>query len=156
MSDQIHVIASNRKARYEYNIEDTLEAGVVLTGTEIKAVRAGRVSLQEAFVADLGGEWWVQNMHIGAYDFGHQDNHEPIRPRKLLLHANEIMRWSEKVRQRGYTIVPLRLYIKRGRAKIEIALARGKKQRDKREVIAKRDALRNVDRALSDHKKGHR
>jgi SsrA-binding protein len=150
----VRTIATNRKARHEYFVEDTLEAGIVLTGTEIKSIRLGRVSLQEAYISSAEGEFWVLNMHIATYEQAHRDNHEPLRPRKLLLHDYEIGKWTEKAQQRGYTIIPLRLYLKRGRAKLEIALAKGKKLYDKREAIARRDAARNVDRVLSDHRRG--
>jgi SsrA-binding protein len=147
-------IATNRKARHEYFIEDTLEAGIVLTGTEIKSIRAGHVSLQESHIEPADGELWVLNMHIATYEQAHRDNHDPLRRRKLLLHSSEIDKWMDRAQQRGYTIIPLRLYLKRGRAKVEIALAKGKKLYDKREVIARRDAARNVDRALSDQRRG--
>lgn len=154
--ESVKVVATNRKARHEYHIEDTLEVGLVLRGTEIKSIRAGRVSLQEAFVTHQEGEMWVLNMHISPYDPAHRQNHEPLRPRKLLMHRREIRRWSELAQQRGYTIVPLRLYLRRGRAKLEIALARGKKLYDKRETLARRDDQRRIERALSDHRRGRR
>lgn len=152
--ESVKTIVTNRKARHEYFIEDTLEAGLVLTGTEIKSIRAGRASLQEAYVAVQDGEMWILSMHIATYDPAHRQNHEPLRPRKLLLHGSEIARWHDRVQQRGYTIVPLRLYLKRGRAKVEIGLGKGKKLYDKREAMAKRDAQRRVDRDLSDHQRG--
>jgi len=151
---EFKTVATNRKARHEYFVEDTLEAGLVLTGTEIKSIRAGHVSLQEAFVEQTDGELWVQGMHVATYEQGHRDNHDPLRPRKLLLHDYEIAKWLDRSAQRGYTIIPLRIYLKRGRAKMEIALAKGKKLYDKRETIARRDAARSVDRALSDHRRG--
>jgi SsrA-binding protein len=146
----IKVIVTNRKARHEYHIEDTLEAGIILTGTEIKSIRAGRANLQEAYVIFKDGELWVINMHISTYDPGHSTNHEPLRPRKLLMHRREIDKWHDTARQRGYTMIPLRLYLKRGRAKMEIALAKGKKLYDKRETLAKRDAQRRIDRTLNE------
>ncbi len=152
--DSVKVISTNRKARFEYFIEDTLEAGIVLTGTEIKSIRAGHVSLQESYVAHEHDELWILGMHIAPYDPAHRENHEPLRARKLLLHDYEIRHWSERAQQRGYTIIPLRLYLRRGRAKLEIGLAKGKKLYDKRQAIAKRDAGRNIDRALSDHRRG--
>ena len=148
----VKVIATNRKARHEYHIEETLEAGIVLTGTEIKAIRAGRTSIQEAFVQVRGDELWVLGMHIGQYEPAHRENHEPLRPRKLLLHRREIDRLAEAVQAKGYTIVLLRLYLSNGLAKLGIALARGKKLYDKRQDIAKRDAKRKIDRALSDRR----
>jgi SsrA-binding protein len=146
----VKVITTNRKARHEYHIEEILEAGIALTGTEIKAIRGGRVSIQEAFVQPRGDELWVLGMHIGQYEPAHRDNHEPLRPRKLLLHRREIDNWADAVQVRGYTIVPLRLYLSDGLAKLEIALARGKRLYDKRQDIAKRDAKRKIDRALNE------
>ncbi len=146
--DSIKIIATNRKARHEYTIEDTLEAGLVLTGTEIKSIRAGRANIQEAYVVVLEGELWVLNMHISLYDPGHKENHEPLRPRKLLMHRREINRWADQVQQRGYTLIPLRLYLRRGRAKLEVALARGKKLYDKRQSISERETRRHIDREL--------
>ena len=141
------LIASNRKARHEYFIEDTLEAGIALTGTEIQSVRLGRVSLGDAFAEIRGGEAFLVNSHISEYDFGNRMNHDPRRKRKLLLHKAEIRKLDSKVRERGYTIVPLRMYMTRGYAKVEIGLARGKKLWDKREDLAKRDAQREMERA---------
>jgi SsrA-binding protein len=152
--DGIKVIATNRKARHEYHIEDTMEVGLVLTGTEIKSIRAGHANVQEAYVTVQETQLWVLNMYIAPYDPAHRQNHEPRRPRKLLAHRREIDRWGESARQRGYTIVPLRLYLKRGRAKLEIALAKGKKLYDKREAIAKRDAQRRIDRELATRRRG--
>ncbi len=152
--DGIKVIATNRKARHEYHIEDTLEAGLVLTGTEIKSIRAGHANIQEAYVAPQNNELWVLNMYIATYDPAHRENHEPRRPRKLLAHRREIDKWSDSAQQRGYTIIPLRLYLKRGRAKLEIALAKGKKLYDKRQSIAKRDAQRRIDRELAVRRRG--
>lgn len=150
MNDEnIKIVARNRKARHDYHIDETLEAGLVLTGTEIKSIRAGRVSLQEAFVTPRNGEMWVIGMHIAPYDPGARENHDPVRPRKLLMHRREIDKWTERVQIRGMTIVPLQLHIRRGRAKLQIGLAKGKRQYDKRQDIAKRDAQRRMDRELS-------
>ena len=146
----IKVIATNRKARHEYQFHDTFEAGLVLLGTEIKSIRAGRVSLQEGFVSFEGGEAWLVDVHIAPYDPASQQNHEPRRRRKLLLHRREIDRLQGRVQEKGYTVVPSRLYLKDGRAKIEIALARGKKQYDKRQTIANRDSKRQVERAVKE------
>jgi SsrA-binding protein len=146
----VKVIATNRKARYEYRFHDTLEAGLVLVGSEIKSIRAGRVSLREGFVLFEGGEAWLVNVHIAQYDPASMQNHEPKRRRKLLLHRREIDRLQRRVQEKGFTVVPTRLYLKEGRAKVEIALARGKKQYDKRQVIAERDSKRQVDRALKE------
>jgi len=146
----IKVIATNRKARYQYHFHDTYEAGLVLMGSEIKSIRAGRVSLQEGFVLFEEGEAWLVNVHIAQYDPASQQNHEPRRRRKLLLHRREIDRLRSRIQEKGYTMVPTRLYLKDGRAKVEIALARGKKQYDKRQTIAKRDSKRQMERAIKD------
>ena len=146
----VKVIATNRKARYEYRFHDTVEAGLVLVGSEIKSIRAGRVSLREGFVIFEGGEAWLVNVHIAQYDPASVQNHEPKRRRKLLLHRREIDRMQRRVQEMGFTVVPTRLYLKDGRAKVEIALARGKKQYDKRQVIAERDSKRQMDRALKE------
>jgi SsrA-binding protein len=148
--DSFKAIATNRRARHEYHIEEVLEAGIALTGTEIKSVRAGRVNIQDAYVTNRNGEMWVQNMHISPYDPGHREQHEPLRHRKLLMHKRQIEQWSEEVQRKGYTIIALRMYLKRGRAKLEIALGKGKKLYDKRQVIAERDSQRRIDRALAD------
>lgn len=143
----VKLVATNRKARHEYFIEETYEAGIALTGTEIQSVRQGRVSLADAYAEVRNGEVFLINAHIAEYDFGNRFNHDPRRPRKLLLHKKEIMRLDSRVRERGYTIVPLKMYIVRGYAKVEIALAKGKKTWDKRRDIAERDAKREMDRA---------
>jgi SsrA-binding protein len=140
------VISTNRKAHFDYFIEDRFEAGLALKGSEIKSIRAGRVSIREAFIQVDGKEAWLVDAPIGPYDPASRQNHEPRRKRKLLLHKREITKLTDKVRQKGYTIVPLRLYLKSGIAKIEIALARGKRKYDKRQVIAKRDAEREMSR----------
>ncbi len=147
--EDFKVIATNRKARHDFNLEEMIEAGIVLQGSEIKSVRAGKVSLREAYVRVDGREAWLVNAHIATYDPASKMNHEPRRPRKLLLHKREILRLFDKVRQRGYTIVPTRMYLKNGRAKVEIALARGKKQYDKRRDLAKREAAREMERTLA-------
>ncbi|MCS6843162.1 MAG: SsrA-binding protein SmpB [Caldilineales bacterium] len=146
----IKVVATNRKARHDYNIEDTIEAGIVLTGTEIKSIRAGRMNLQDSFAQVRNGEVWLVGAHISPYTHGNRENHDPLRDRKLLLHRREINRLAGKVQERGYTLVPLRVYLKEGRAKVELGLARGKKQYDKRESIAKRDFDREMRRAVKD------
>jgi SsrA-binding protein len=143
-----HLIASNRRARHEYHIEESFEAGLVLTGTEVKALRAGRVSLGEAYARVEGDEVWLHHLHIPPYDAGNIFNHEPLRRRKLLLHRRQIQRLAGQAAQKGYTIVPLRLYFTRGRAKVEIALARGKKLYDKRAAIGEREAGREARRAI--------
>jgi SsrA-binding protein len=146
----IKVIATNRKARHQYHFHDTYEAGLVLKGSEIKSIRAGRVSLQEGFVLFEGGEAWLVNVHIAQYDPASRQNHEPRRRRKLLLHRREIDRLQGRSQEKGYTIVPTKLYLKDGRAKVEIALAKGKKLYDKRQTIAERDSRRQVERALKE------
>jgi SsrA-binding protein len=142
------VVATNRKAYHEYFIDETHEAGVVLSGTEIKSVRAGKVSLREGYVKITDGEAWLIDVHISPYEHGSYYNLEPTRTRKLLLHRDEITRLRSKVNERGFTMVPLRLYLKGGLAKVEIGLARGKKLYDKRDSIAERDAKRQIERAV--------
>lgn len=142
------LIAQNRKARHEYLIEDTLEAGLQLVGTEVKSCREGKVSLTDAYAAVRDGEAWLLQCHINPYSHGNRQNHDPMRPRKLLLHRSEIERLDEEVSQGGRTLVPLRLYFKHGIAKAEIAVARGKKTYDKRQSEAKRDADRQIQRNL--------
>jgi SsrA-binding protein len=142
------LIAQNRKARHDYLVEDTVEAGLVLTGTEVKSCRAGKVSLTDAYAIVRDGEAWLLQCHISPYSHGNKQNHDPLRERKLLLHASEIARMGAKVSQEGRTLVPLRLYFKHGIAKAEIAIARGKKTYDKRESMAKRDAERSMQREL--------
>lgn len=147
---QDRTVAENRKARHDYHIEETVEAGLVLSGTEIKSIRAGRVHLREAYARVERGEAWLFNMHVSPYDFGNRWNHEPLRARKLLLHRRQIEGLAQRARQQGCTIVPLRLLLRGGRAKVELALARGKHQYDKRASIAERDAARRIDRALKE------
>jgi SsrA-binding protein len=148
-NDEMKVVATNRKARHEYFLEDTYEAGLSLKGSEIKSIRAGQVSLKESHVEVDGEEAWLVNAHIAPYKSAGQFNHEPRRRRRLLLHKREIHKLHDRVRQKGYTIVALRLYIKNGKAKLEIALARGKRKYDKRKEISERDAARDVERALA-------
>lgn len=150
----IKVVATNRKAARDFHLEDRYEAGLVLTGTEIKSIRAGRVNLSDGYVQPRDGELWLINVHIAPYDPSGRYGHEPRRSRKLLLHRREIERLIFRVYERGYTIVPVRLYLKHGRAKVEIALARGKRKYDKRQAIAKRDAQRDIDRAMRDRERG--
>lgn len=153
MSEGRKVIATNRKASHEYFLEDRFEAGLVLTGTEIKSIRAGKVSLQQAYVIPRGNELWLMDAHIAPYEHGNRMNHIPTRPRKLLLQRRQINRLMDKVATRGYTIVPTLLYLKRGLAKLEIALARGKHKYDKREAIAKRDSNRQIARAMRERER---
>jgi SsrA-binding protein len=142
------IIASNRRARHDYTIEDTVEAGLVLTGTEVKSLRAGRASLVDGFGQITDGEAWLHGVHIPEYTQGTWTNHEPRRIRKLLLHRKEIDKLASSVNERGLTLVPLSLYFSDGKAKVELGLARGKRTYDKRQDLAKRDAAREVERAL--------
>lgn len=147
------LIATNRRACHGYFIEETLEAGIALVGSEIKSVRAGRVQLQDSYVTIRDGEAWLVGAHIAGYSQASYQDHDPRRDRKLLLHRQEIRRWRSKVEQRGYTIVPLKVYLKDNRAKVEIGLARGKRTYDKREAIAERDAERELRRMLKERHK---
>ena len=142
------LIVENRRARHDYHLLDRYEAGIVLTGTEVKSLRAGRASLQRAFADVRGGELYLVGAHIAEYAQGNIANHDPDRDRKLLLHKREIASLAGKIQERGLTLVPTRLYFKDGRAKVEIALARGKETHDKRRAIAERDAKRQIERAL--------
>ncbi|HPD40848.1 MAG TPA: SsrA-binding protein SmpB [Anaerolineae bacterium] len=145
--DDIKIIATNRKAYHDYFIEEQHEAGIALTGTEIKSVRAGQVSLREGYVMARGGELWLMGVHIAPYEQASaRQAVDPVRPRKLLLHRREINKLLGVVQEKGYTIVPLRMYLRNRRAKVEIALVKGKKQYDKRATIAKRDAERRIER----------
>lgn len=148
-------IALNRRARHEYFIEETFEAGIVLTGTEVKSLRDGKGNLQDSFAVIRNYEVLLENCHISPYDFGNRFNHEPLRTRKLLMHKQEIVRLFAKVREQGLTLVPLELYFDtKGRVKVSLALAKGKKLYDKRDDMAKRDATREMSRALRDRERG--
>lgn len=149
----IKVLASNKKALHDYFIEETYEAGIVLTGTEIKSLRLGRVNLKDSFARISGGEVFLHNMHISPFEQGNRFNHEPTRARKLLLHREEISKLIGLTKERGYALVPLKIYLKGGFAKVELALAKGKKLYDKRETIARRDADREIARALREKQK---
>ena len=153
MPEPVKVVASNRKAFHDYHIEDRFEAGLVLMGSEIKSIRAGRANLRDGYVASRDDELWLLNVHIGAYQPAGIFGHEPRRPRKLLLKRREINRLSSRAQERGYTIIPLRLYLKRGLAKVEIGLARGKRKYDKRAALAQRDSERQIERALRDRER---
>ncbi|MGH2922103.1 MAG: SsrA-binding protein SmpB [Gaiellaceae bacterium] len=142
------LIAENRKARHDYHLVERFEAGLVLTGSEVKSLREGRASLQQAYADVRDGEAWLIGAHIDTYDQAGVANHDPVRDRKLLLHRREIESLFGKVREKGLTLVPTKLYFKDGRAKVEVALARGKDVRDKRRDIAKREADRQIERAL--------
>ncbi|AHH94493.1 SsrA-binding protein SmpB [Kutzneria viridogrisea] len=150
------VIASNRKARHDYAIMDTYECGVVLMGTEVKSLRAGRASLVDAFATVDDGEIWLRGLHIAEYEMGTWTNHEPRRNRKLLLHKGEILKLIGKTKESGLSLVPLSMYFKDGKVKVELALAKGKKAYDKRQDLAKRDAQREVSRAVGRWNKGRR
>jgi SsrA-binding protein len=141
-------ITNNRRARHEYLIEETVEAGMVLTGTEIKSIRAGKVNLQDAYARIENGEAWLYNMHVSPYEQGNRMNVDPVRPRKLLLKRSELHRLFGKVQTSGLTLVPLSLYIRNGFAKLDLALARGKKLYDKRQAIAEREAEREMEREV--------
>lgn len=151
---EVKVISTNRKARHEYHIEDRYEAGIVLMGTEIKSIRARQVSLREGYVQPIDNELWLVNVHIAPYEQAGREGHDPRRPRKLLLHRREIDRLISRVYERGYTIVPLQMYLRDGLAKVEIGLARGKRKYDKREAIAKRDAKRQAQRDVRRWREG--
>ena len=148
------LVASNRKARHDYHLEDVVEAGLVLTGTEVKSLRAGRASLVDAFGHENGREIFLHGMHIPEYSQGTWTNHEPRRVRKLLLHRDEIHKMQGKLRDEGITLVPLSVYFHNGYAKVELALARGKKSYDKRQDLAARDAQREISRAMGRRSKG--
>jgi SsrA-binding protein len=142
------LIVDNRRARHEYHLLDRLEAGLVLSGTEVKALRDGKATLQQAYADVREGEAWLVGLHVPEYHQGNRANHEPDRPRKLLLHRREIDRLNSELRERGLTVVPTRVYFKDGRVKVELALARGKELHDKRRDIAARDAKRQIEREL--------
>lgn len=144
--DRVKIIAENRKARFNYFIDEEFEAGLVLVGTEVKSLRLGRANLKDAYARIKNGEVFLYQLHIGPYPFAHYDNHDPLRPRKLLLHKREIKRLFSKVNERGHTLVPLKIYFKGGKVKVSLALARGKRKYDKREAIKRRDEQRLMER----------
>lgn len=148
MKKQSGTIVTNRRARRNYDVMDTVEAGLVLTGTEIKAIREGRVNLSDSYGKPENGELWLVNAHIAQYSAGSRNNHDPTRPRKLLLHKDEIARLSRQVSERGLTLVPMRLYIRHHRAKVELGIARGRKLYDKRRAIIEREREREAQQAL--------
>ncbi len=141
-------VAVNRRAYHDYFVDEKLEAGIMLTGSEVKSVRNGRTNLRDGFVRIDGNAAWLENVHISPYEQANLINHEPLRPRKLLMHRKEIASLIGKVRQKGYTLIPLRVYFKRNHAKVEVGLARGKREYDKGEAIAERDAKREIARAM--------
>lgn len=142
------ILVDNRKARHDYEILETIEAGLVLTGTEIKALRAGKGNLRDSYARVDRGEVWIHNMHVSPYEQGNRYNADPLRPRKALLHREEIRRLVGKTREKGLTLIPLKIYLSNGRAKVELGLARGKRQYDKREAITERETARERERAL--------
>ena len=146
--DEERPLADNRKATFDYTIERKVEAGIALLGTEIKSIRAGRVNLREGYARIERGEAWLRGVHIAPWDRTGLDNHEPTRPRKLLLHRAEIALLGSEVQQKGYTLVPLRLYVKHGVAKLELGLAKGKRKYDKRQAIKERETAREMDAAI--------
>ena len=147
----IKIISENRKARHDYHIHETYEAGIALTGTEVKSLRAGRANLKDSYAQiDKSAELLLYNLHISAYEQGNRFNHDPVRTRKLLMHRYEINKLIGKTREKGYTLVPLKLYFTRGKVKVEVGLATGKKNYDKRQDIAERDAKREMNRAFKD------
>jgi SsrA-binding protein len=150
----VKTIATNRKARHDYIIEDAFEAGLVLTGSEIKSIRAGQVNLRDGYATVREDELWLINVHIAAYKQASFQNHEPRRDRKLLLHRREINRLIGKLQEKGLTLVPLKLYLKNGRAKVELGLARGKRMYDKRQAMRERDDRRRMERATGRRQKG--
>jgi SsrA-binding protein len=152
--DGTKTVATNRKARHDYFVEDSYEAGLVLTGTEIKSIRAGRVNLRDSFVVIKEGELWMLNTHIAPYDRGTYANHDPRRPRKLLMHRREINRIAGKLQEKGFTLVPLRLYLKNNRAKVELGLVKGKRQYDKRATLREKETRREIDRAVARRMRG--
>ncbi len=149
----VKVVATNRKARHDYRIEETYEAGLVLKGTEVKSLRRGSCSLKDGFALIKDGEVFLHNVYIAPYEAGSHYNPDPERPRKLLLHRQEIVRLSTKVKERGYTLVPLRIYFKNGLAKVELALGKGRAKYDKREKIKKREEEREMRRALKEFRR---
>lgn len=150
--DHIKIIAENRKARHDYFIEDEYEAGVVLKGTEVKSLRQGRANLKDSYAKVKNGELFVHQMHISPYPFAYYDNHDPLRIRKLLLHRYEIKRLYGKLAERGYALIPLRLYFREGKVKVLLGLAKGKRQYDKRETMRRRDQKRDMDRIKKEYK----
>ncbi|MBU8906689.1 SsrA-binding protein SmpB [Desertibacillus haloalkaliphilus] len=148
------VIAQNKKARHDYFIEETFEAGIVLQGTEIKSIRAARIQLKDSFARIHNGEVYLHNAHISTYEQGNRYNHDPLRTRKLLLHKKEISKLIGATKEKGYSLVPLKVYIKNGFAKVLIGLGKGKKKHDKREALKRKDAKREVERAFRERQKG--
>ncbi|MFM9413243.1 SsrA-binding protein SmpB [Peptococcus simiae] len=145
---KVKVIADNRKARHDYYIEESIEAGIVLKGTEVKSIRAGRVNLKDAYASIDQGEIFIEGMHISPYEHGNINNVDPLRKRKLLLHKRQILKLEQKIKEKGLTLVPLKIYFNNANVKVDLAVARGKKLYDKRAVAAEKSARRDIDRAL--------
>lgn len=154
-SGGVKVIAENRKAFHDYFIEDRIEAGIILTGTEIKSIRNGRINLKDSYARIDNGEVWVYQMHISPYEQGNRFNHDPLRPRKLLLHRSEINKLVGKIQQQGLTLIPIKIYLKKGMAKVELAVGQGKKNYDKRQALAEKEGKRDIERALRDRNKAY-
>ena len=154
-SEGIKVVSENRKAFHDYFIEDRVEAGIILTGTEIKSIRNGKVNLKDSYARLNNGEVWVYQMHISPYEQGNRYNHDPLRQRKLLLHRAEINKLVGKIQLQGLTLIPIKIYLKKGMAKVELAVCQGKKNYDKRQVLAEREGKREIERALKDRNKSY-
>ena len=150
MKNGIKVVTENRKARHDYFVDEVIEAGIVLQGTEVKSLRAGRANLKDSYATIDNGEVFLHNAHISEYEYGNRNNHDPLRSRKLLLHREESQKLIGRTRDKGYTLIPLKIYFRNGKAKVELALARGKKQYDKRQAIAERDARRRIEHTLKE------
>lgn len=144
----VKTVCQNRKARHNYQIGESIEAGIVLTGSEIKSIRAGRANLKDSYARVHDGQVTLYETHISAYEYANRENHEPLRPRRLLLHKNEIRKLYVKTREQGFSLIPLRIYLKNGRAKVEIALAKGKRKYEKRDDLKKNEAKREIERAM--------
>lgn len=154
-SEGIKIVSENRKAFHDYFIDDRVEAGIILTGTEIKSIRNGKVNLKDSYARIKEGEIWVYQMHISTYEQGNRYNHDPLRPRKLLLHRSEINKLVGKIQLQGLTLLPIKIYLKNGMAKVELAVGQGKKNYDKRQVLAEREGKRDIERALRERNKSY-
>jgi len=154
-SEGIKIVSENRKAFHDYFINDRVEAGIILTGTEIKSIRNGKVNLKDSYARIKDGEVWVYQMHISTYEQGNRYNHDPLRPRKLLLHSAEINKLVGKIQLQGLTLLPIKMYLKNGMAKVELAVGIGKKNYDKRQVLAEREGKRDIERALRERNKSY-
>ena len=152
-TDAVKIACENRKARHDYFIHETYEAGIELRGTEVKSLRGGRANLKDSYAEVKDGEIWVEHMHISPYEQGNIFNHDPLRRRRLLMHKKEILKLFGKTREKGFTLIPLKIYFRNGRAKMELALASGKHNYDKRDALAEKSAKRDIERALRDKQK---